>query len=132
MSAVAQRQTVALPRVAPYRSTPWTAFGALMLRDLTVLRKNFVEFVLRTVMQPLLFVFVFTYVFPQIGQGVGGAQPARHGVGDPPRTCRRSVGDRCGDRGELSARGRPCAPGSDWSARHPLRGRHRRSRSASR
>ena len=74
MSAVAQRQTVALPKVAPYRSTPWTAFGALMLRDLTVLRKNFVEFVLRTVMQPLLFVFVFTYVFPQIGQGVGGAQ----------------------------------------------------------
>ena len=74
MSAVAQRQTVALPTVEPYRSTPWIAFGALMLRDLTVLRKNFVEFVLRTVMQPLLFVFVFTYVFPQIGQGVGGAQ----------------------------------------------------------
>ncbi len=50
------------------------AFGALMLRDLTVLRKNFIEFILRTVMQPLLFVFVFTYVFPQIGQGVGGTQ----------------------------------------------------------
>jgi ABC-2 type transport system permease protein len=49
-----------------------TAFGALLLRDLAVLRKNFVEFILRTVMQPLLFVFVFTYVFPQIGQGVGG------------------------------------------------------------
>ena len=48
------------------------AFGALLLRDLAVLRKNFVEFILRTVMQPLLFVFVFTYVFPQIGQGVGG------------------------------------------------------------
>ena len=73
MSA-AYRPSVALPTVEPYRSTPWTAFGALMLRDLTVLRKNFVEFVLRTVMQPLLFVFVFTYVFPQIGQGVGGAQ----------------------------------------------------------
>jgi ABC-2 type transport system permease protein len=38
-----------------------------------VLRKNLVEFVIRTVMQPLLFVFVFTYVFPKIGQGVGGA-----------------------------------------------------------
>jgi hypothetical protein len=74
MSAVAHRQSLALPTVAPYRSTPWTAFGALMLRDLTVLRKNFVEFVLRTVMQPLLFVFVFTYVFPQIGQGVGGSK----------------------------------------------------------
>ena len=33
------------------------AFGALLLRDLAVLRKNFVEFILRTVMQPLLFVF---------------------------------------------------------------------------
>jgi ABC-2 type transport system permease protein len=53
-----------------------TAFGALLLRDLAVLRKNFVEFILRTVMQPLLFVFVFTYVFPQIGQPVGGAKGA--------------------------------------------------------
>ena len=49
-----------------------TAFGALLLRDLAVLRKNVFTFVLRTVMQPLLFVFVFTYVFPKIGQGVGG------------------------------------------------------------
>ena len=54
------------------RSRP-TAFKALMLRDLTVLRKNFLEFMVRTMMQPLLFVFVFTYVFPKIGQGVGGA-----------------------------------------------------------
>jgi ABC-2 type transport system permease protein len=50
-----------------------TAFGALLLRDLAVLRKNLFTFILRTVMQPLLFVFVFTYVFPRIGQGVGGA-----------------------------------------------------------
>jgi ABC-2 type transport system permease protein len=49
------------------------AFAALLLRDLTVLRKNLGTFALRTVMQPLLFVFVFTYVFPKIGQGVGGA-----------------------------------------------------------
>jgi ABC-2 type transport system permease protein len=49
-----------------------TAFGALLLRDLAVLRKNVFTFVLRTVMQPLLFVFVFTYVFPKIGQAVGG------------------------------------------------------------
>lgn len=48
------------------------AFVALLLRDLTVLRKFTGTFVLRTVMQPLLFVFVFTYVFPKIGQGVGG------------------------------------------------------------
>jgi ABC-2 type transport system permease protein len=62
-----------LPRVEAPRSTPLGAFGALLLRDLAVLRKNVFEFVLRTVMQPLLFVFVFTYVFPKIGQGVGGA-----------------------------------------------------------
>ncbi|HEX3622856.1 MAG TPA: ABC transporter permease [Acidimicrobiales bacterium] len=53
--------------------TQGSAFGALLLRDVAVLRKNLFTFVLRTVMQPLLFVFVFTYVFPRIGQGVGGA-----------------------------------------------------------
>jgi len=49
-----------------------TAFGALLLRDLTVLRKNFGIFVARTIIQPFLLVFVFLYVFPQIGQGIGG------------------------------------------------------------
>jgi ABC-2 type transport system permease protein len=72
MSAVTQTRTGALPVVEPHRSTPWIAFGALLLRDLAVLRKNVVEFVVRTIMQPLLFVFVFTYVFPKIGLGVGG------------------------------------------------------------
>ena len=48
------------------------ALWALVLRDLTVLRKNFGEFVARTVVQPFLLVFVFLYVFPTIGQGVGG------------------------------------------------------------
>jgi len=74
MSAQTTATPIGLPTVEPYRSTPMIAFGALMLRDLTVLRKNFLEFILRTVMQPLLFVFVFTYVFPQIGQGVGGTK----------------------------------------------------------
>ncbi|WP_405639146.1 ABC transporter permease [Streptomyces uncialis] len=49
------------------------ALGALIRRDLTVLRKNFGEFVGRTLMQPFLLVFVFLYVFPVIGQGVGSA-----------------------------------------------------------
>jgi ABC-2 type transport system permease protein len=65
-----------LPRIEAPTPTPAGAFGALLLRDLGVLRKNVVEFVLRTVMQPLLFVFVFTYVFPKIGQAVGGATGA--------------------------------------------------------
>jgi ABC-2 type transport system permease protein len=49
------------------------AFRALLVRDLTVTRKNLREVVPRTLLQPLLLVFVFTYVFPKIGQGVGGA-----------------------------------------------------------
>src|SRR5580698_7804299 len=40
----------------------WTALGALLLR----------EFVLRTLIQPFLLCFVFLYVFPKIGQGIGG------------------------------------------------------------
>ena len=54
------------------RSMVGTAFAALLLRDVAVLRKNLFTFILRTVMQPLLFVFVFTYVFPKIGQAIGG------------------------------------------------------------
>ena len=50
----------------------WTALGALMLRDLVVLRKHLWEFVLRTVIQPFLLCFVFLFVFPKIGQGIGG------------------------------------------------------------
>ncbi|HEV8065229.1 MAG TPA: ABC transporter permease [Acidimicrobiales bacterium] len=50
----------------------WTALGALMLRDLVVLKKHFWEFVLRTLIQPFLLCFVFLFVFPKIGQGVGG------------------------------------------------------------
>jgi len=65
---------VAAPRTARAAST--VAFRALMLRDLTVLRKNLKEFVPRTLLQPFLLVFVFTYVFPKIGQGVGGTGPA--------------------------------------------------------
>ncbi len=43
-----------------------------------MLRKHFVEFVLRTLIQPFLLVFVFLYVFPTIGQGIGGG----HGTAD--------------------------------------------------
>ncbi|MFF0450765.1 ABC transporter permease [Streptomyces sp. NPDC004609] len=49
------------------------ALAALIRRDLTVLKKNFGEFAGRTVMQPFLLVFVFLYVFPVIGQGIGSA-----------------------------------------------------------
>jgi ABC-2 type transport system permease protein len=49
------------------------AFGALLLRDMHVLKRNLKEFLPRTILQPFLLVFVFLYVFPTIGQGIGGA-----------------------------------------------------------
>jgi ABC-2 type transport system permease protein len=53
------------------------AFIALLLRDLAVLKKNLGEFIPRTIIQPFFLVFVFLYVFPQIGEGIGsGAGPA--------------------------------------------------------
>lgn len=61
--------------VAPTRSVlvaSRTALHALILRDLVVLWKNRWEFVIRTLIQPFLLVFVFLYVFPRIGQGIGG------------------------------------------------------------
>ena len=70
MTATAPADVVPL---APARGgSSATAFRALLLRDLTVLRKNLKEFLPRTLLQPLLLVFVFTYVFPKIGQGIGG------------------------------------------------------------
>ena len=55
------------------------AFVALLLRDVTVLRKEMGMFLGRTIMQPLLLIFVFTYVFPKIGQGIGGSGRAAEG-----------------------------------------------------
>jgi ABC-2 type transport system permease protein len=75
-TATAPAPTDALePGVEVHASTA-TAFKALMLRDIFVLRKNLKEFIPRTILQPLLLVFVFAYVFPKIGQGVGGASGA--------------------------------------------------------
>jgi ABC-2 type transport system permease protein len=51
----------------------WTSLGALILRDMVVLWKHKIEFVVRTLVQPFLLCFVFLYVFPKIGQGIGGA-----------------------------------------------------------
>jgi ABC-2 type transport system permease protein len=51
-------------------------FAAMLARDLRVLRRQFGQFLLRTIMQPLLFVFVFAYVFPKIGQGFSSEHAA--------------------------------------------------------
>jgi ABC-2 type transport system permease protein len=56
----------------PTRSTrvaALAAFVGLLHRDLRVLTHEKGKFLIRTISQPLLLVFVFTYVFPTIGQG---------------------------------------------------------------
>ncbi len=45
------------------------AFAGLFLRDLRVLTREFVPFLLRVGMQPLLFLFVFTFILPRMGGG---------------------------------------------------------------
>lgn len=58
---------------APLEPTLAKTFFAMLRRDAVVLRKNLKEFIPRTLIQPFLLVFVFTYVFPQIGNGPNGA-----------------------------------------------------------
>jgi ABC-2 type transport system permease protein len=57
------------------RPTLAKTFAAMMAREFRVLRRNAVSTFTRAVLQPLLFVFVFTYVMPKVGSGVvfGGA-----------------------------------------------------------
>jgi ABC-2 type transport system permease protein len=67
MTAVATRTA----SVESSRAAARHAFGALLLRDVRVLFKEKWIFIGRTIMQPLLLIFVFTYVFPKIGQAIG-------------------------------------------------------------
>ena len=55
------------------RMTVYThAFGGLMLRDLRVLSRELAPFLVRIAMNPLLFLFVFTYVMPHMSGGSMG------------------------------------------------------------
>lgn len=56
-----------------------SALRALIARDLVVLRKSLGEFVLRTLVQPFLLCFVFLFVFPKIGQAIGGSSRSASG-----------------------------------------------------
>jgi ABC-2 type transport system permease protein len=49
------------------------AFRGLMLRDLRVLSRELAPFLIRIVMNPLLFLFVFTYVMPHMSGGSGAS-----------------------------------------------------------
>ena len=65
------------------RPTLLRTFGAMMAREFRVLRRNAIATFTRAVMQPLLFVFVFAYVFPKIGGGFnlgGGAAAGKAGA----------------------------------------------------
>jgi ABC-2 type transport system permease protein len=68
--------TATLTEARPTMQAARSAFLALLIRDITVVRKELRMFIGRTIMQPLLLLFVFTYVFPRIGQDVGGKQGA--------------------------------------------------------
>jgi ABC-2 type transport system permease protein len=60
-----------------------SAFFGLMLRDFRVLRRELGAFCVRVIMQPLLFLFVFTYIFPRMGRGnpmAGGPDAASFGT----------------------------------------------------
>ncbi len=45
------------------------AFLGLFLRDSRVLMREFIPFLLRVGMQPLLFLFVFTFILPRMAGG---------------------------------------------------------------
>ena len=74
MAATSTASTGALFTTRSAVSSSRIAFAALLLRDLVVLKKRVREFIPRTIIQPLLLCFVFLYVFPTIGTGVGGGR----------------------------------------------------------
>ena len=53
------------------------AFGGMLLRDLHVLRREMIPFIIRVCMNPLLFLFVFTYIMPHMS-GSAAMNPTAH------------------------------------------------------
>jgi len=66
-----KRRDRSIPRdTAASRGTQYArAFAGLFLRDLHVLRRELFPFVIRVCMNPLLFLFVFTYIMPHMSGG---------------------------------------------------------------
>ena len=73
MTSTATASAAPLTELRSPRRVATVAFGALLRRDLRVAAKQWGMFLARAITQPLLIVFVFGYVFPKIGQGVGGS-----------------------------------------------------------
>jgi ABC-2 type transport system permease protein len=63
-----QSVAIAAPQTAVSPGTSYArAFAGLMQRDLYVLRREIFPFLIRVCMNPLLFLFVFTYIMPHMG-----------------------------------------------------------------
>jgi len=72
---------IIVPAPPPEPPAPWSdakatrralyprAFAGLFLRDLHVLRREKIPFLIRVCMNPLLFLFVFTYIMPHMSGG---------------------------------------------------------------
>lgn len=76
-TAVAETSTETVrPAGLPYIR----AFAGLFLRDLFVLRRELFPFVIRVCMNPLLFLFVFTYVMPHMSGGAALNPTAASGL----------------------------------------------------
>ncbi len=70
------------PPRRPKQATGYaTAFAGLLLRDFYVLRRELAPFIVRVVMNPLLFLFVFTYVMPHMTGAAAAASPAAQMAG---------------------------------------------------
>ncbi len=81
MSSIATHPVDTVPAAAPVSNLTMylRAFAGLLLRDLYVLRRELFPFAVRICMNPLLFLFVFTYVMPHMTGGAG-TNPMARGV----------------------------------------------------
>ena len=79
-----EQRSVPVPagRTLSSSPAPFHAFMALMLRDARVLSRELFPFIVRVIMQPLLFLFVFTYLFPRLGSGGGSSNAMVMGSGN--------------------------------------------------
>lgn len=77
MTATTPSEMQATPRQISKTALYTRAFLGLFLRDLYVLRRELFPFIIRVCMNPLLFLFVFTYVIPSMsGPGSHGSAAA--------------------------------------------------------
>jgi len=74
MSTAVVSGVSAAPAVSARPVSSWTVFAALLRRDVRVARKELPFFLLRTTMQPLLFIIVFGYLMPKMGVVRAGYQ----------------------------------------------------------